>query len=147
VGRRVATLAPPHKIRPTISRPNTKLRSQIALTGTASDVPRRTILNWHGNPGTANRPSNLGALFCPAILVRRKWRDDKTQDNVDLVGLCQFLPGSTCARAVCLRVAEIETALGSGWLHGLKVAVVAVVAQAVLWMMRSLARGGISHHD
>jgi hypothetical protein len=28
---------------------------------------------------------------------------------------------------------------GSGWLHGLKVAAVAVVAQAVLGMMRSLA--------
>src|SRR5215831_19078931 len=33
----------------------------------------------------------------------------------------------------------IGDTLGSGWLHGLKVAAVAVVAQAVLGMMRSLA--------
>src|SRR5262245_49579897 len=32
----------------------------------------------------------------------------------------------------------IGDALGSGWLHGLKIAAVAVVAQAVLGMMRSL---------
>jgi chromate transporter len=36
-------------------------------------------------------------------------------------------------------VAALGTAAGSGWLHGLKVAAVAVVAQAVLSMMRSLA--------
>jgi chromate transporter len=36
-------------------------------------------------------------------------------------------------------VGAIGDALGSGWLHGLKVAAVAVVAQAVLGMMRSLA--------
>src|SRR5436190_1659594 len=36
-------------------------------------------------------------------------------------------------------VAAIGGAIGSGWLHGLKIAAVAVVAQAVLAMMRSLA--------
>jgi chromate transporter len=36
-------------------------------------------------------------------------------------------------------VAAFGDELGSGWLHGLKVAAVAVVAQAVLAMMRSLA--------
>jgi chromate transporter len=36
-------------------------------------------------------------------------------------------------------VTSLHAALGSGWLHGLKVAAVAVVAQAVLTMMRSLA--------
>jgi chromate transporter len=36
-------------------------------------------------------------------------------------------------------VTSLGNALGSGWLHGLKVAAVAVVAQAVLTMMRSLA--------
>lgn len=34
---------------------------------------------------------------------------------------------------------RFRDALGAGWLHGLKVAAVAVVAQAVLAMMRSLA--------
>ena len=36
-------------------------------------------------------------------------------------------------------VGTFGDALGSGWLHGLKVVAVAVVAQAVLGMMRSLA--------
>jgi chromate transporter len=36
-------------------------------------------------------------------------------------------------------VSSLGDALGSGWLHGLKVAAVAVVANAVLTMMRSLA--------
>ena len=36
-------------------------------------------------------------------------------------------------------IGSLGNALGSGWLHGLKVAAVAVVAQAVLAMMRSLA--------
>jgi chromate transporter len=36
-------------------------------------------------------------------------------------------------------VGTIGDALGSGWLHGLKIAAVAVVAQAVLGMMRTLA--------
>jgi chromate transporter len=36
-------------------------------------------------------------------------------------------------------IGALGNALGSGWLHGLKVAAVAVVAQAVLAMMRSLA--------
>ena len=36
-------------------------------------------------------------------------------------------------------VTSLGNALGSGWLHGLKVAAVAVVANAVLTMMRSLA--------
>src|SRR5262249_41079961 len=36
-------------------------------------------------------------------------------------------------------VEAFGSALGSGWLHGLKVVAVAVVAQAVLSMMRSLA--------
>jgi chromate transporter len=36
-------------------------------------------------------------------------------------------------------IGALTEALGSGWLHGLKVAAVAVVAQAVLTMMRTLA--------
>jgi chromate transporter len=36
-------------------------------------------------------------------------------------------------------LASLESVLGTGWLHGLKVVAVAVVAQAVLGMMRSLA--------
>ena len=43
------------------------------------------------------------------------------------------------AGAVRLWRRTLGGALGSGWLHGLKVVAVAVVAQAVLGMMRSLA--------
>jgi chromate transporter len=37
------------------------------------------------------------------------------------------------------RAESLGNALGTGWLHGLKVAAVAAVAQGVLSMMRSLA--------
>lgn len=100
--------------------------------------------------------------------MRRRWLDEKTY--VDLVALCQFLPGPassetgiaiglsragyagalaawlgfTTPSAVALvlfgyGVGTFGGALHSGWLHGLMVAAVAVVAQAVLSMMRTLA--------
>jgi chromate transporter len=49
------------------------------------------------------------------------------------------LPSAIALVLFGLGVAAIGDTLGSGWLHGLKVAAVAVVAQAVLGMMRSLA--------
>jgi len=49
------------------------------------------------------------------------------------------LPSAIALVLFGLGVAGIGDTLGSGWLHGLKVAAVAVVAQAVLGMMRSLA--------
>jgi chromate transporter len=106
--------------------------------------------------------------FHEEFVVRRRWLDEKTY--VDLVALCQFLPGPassqvgiaiglsragysgalaawagfTLPSAIVLMlfgygVASFGNALHSGWLHGLMVAAVAVVAQAVLLMMRSLA--------
>jgi chromate transporter len=100
--------------------------------------------------------------------VRRKWLDEKTYvDLVALsqflpgpasskVGIALGLSragyagafaawtGFTLPSAIALvlfgyGVTSLGNALGSGWLHGLKVAAVAVVAQAVLTMMRSLA--------
>jgi chromate transporter len=49
------------------------------------------------------------------------------------------LPSAVALVIFAFAVDAIGGAAGSGWLHGLKVAAVAVVAQAVLGMMRSLA--------
>jgi chromate transporter len=111
--------------------------------------------------------AHLG-YFHEEFVVRRGWLDEKSY--VDLVALCQFLPGPassqvgiavglsragypgalaawlgfTLPSAVAMvlfayGVSAVGDAAGSGWLHGLKVAAVAVVAQAVLGMARALA--------
>jgi chromate transporter len=49
------------------------------------------------------------------------------------------LPSALALTLFAYGVDAAGSALGSGWLHGLKLAAVAVVAQAVLGMMRSLA--------
>jgi chromate transporter len=111
--------------------------------------------------------AHLG-YFHEEFVVRRKWLDEKTYvDLVALsqflpgpasskVGIALGLSragyagalaawtGFTLPSAIALvlfgyGVTSLGDALGSGWLHGLKVAAVAVVANAVLTMMRSLA--------
>src|SRR6478609_7315815 len=111
--------------------------------------------------------AHLG-YFHDEFVVRRRWLDEKTYaDLVALcqflpgpassqVGIAIGLSragylgslaawfGFTLPSAVALVLFAygVETfggALGGGWLHGLKVVAVAVVAQAVLAMMRSLA--------
>src|SRR5712691_2697898 len=111
--------------------------------------------------------AHLG-YFHDDFVVRRRWLDEKTYaDLVALcqflpgpassqVGIAIGLSragyagsiaawlGFTMPSAVALvlfayGVAAIGGAIGSGWLHGLKIAAVAVVAQAVLTMMRALA--------
>jgi chromate transporter len=111
--------------------------------------------------------AHLG-YFHQEFVARRKWLDEKTYvDLVALsqflpgpasskVGIAIGLsragyPGALAAwtaftlpSAIALMlfgygVTSFGNALGSGWLHGLKVAAVAVVALAVLTMMRSLA--------
>jgi chromate transporter len=110
--------------------------------------------------------AHLG-YFHTEFVERRRWFDERTY--VDLVALCQFLPGPassqvgigtgllraglpgafaawvgfTLPSAIALvlfayGVGTLEGALGSGWLHGLKIAAVAVVAQAVWGMAKSL---------
>jgi chromate transporter len=110
--------------------------------------------------------AHLG-YFHEEFVVRRRWLDEKTYaDLVALcqflpgpassqVGLAIGLSragylgslaawvGFTMPSAIALvlfayGVEAFGGALGSGWLHGLKVVAVAVVAQAVLSMMRSL---------
>jgi len=111
--------------------------------------------------------AHLG-YFHEEFVVRRKWLDDRTYaDLVALcqflpgpasseVGIAIGLSragyagalaawtGFTLPSAVALvlfgyGVGAYGGALGSGWLHGLKVAAVAVVANAVLTMARTLA--------
>src|SRR5580693_4417409 len=111
--------------------------------------------------------AHLG-YFHEDFVVRRKWLDEKTYvDLVALsqflpgpasskVGIALGLSragyagafaawtGFTLPSAIALvafgyGVTSLGNALGSGWLHGLKVAAVAVVANAVLTMMRALA--------
>src|SRR5437763_9830067 len=109
--------------------------------------------------------AHLG-YFRDEFVTRRRWLDDRAY--ADLVALCQFLPGPASSQvgiAIGLLRAGYAGALaawtgftlpsalamvlfaygasalhiaGSGWLHGLKVAAVAVEAQAVLGMARSL---------
>ena len=109
--------------------------------------------------------AHLG-YFRDEYVVRRKWVDEQTYG--DLVALCQFLPGPASSqvgialgifRAGLLgglaawigftlpsAIALVAFAVGvrgldlsaAGWLHGLKVAAVAVVAQAVWGMARAL---------
>ena len=110
--------------------------------------------------------AHLG-YFRDEYVVRRKWLDERSY--VDLVALCQFLPGPassqvgigigiarggllggfaawlgfTLPSALALvlfafGVTALGGAVNSGWLHGLKVVAVAVVAQAVWGMAKSL---------
>ena len=110
--------------------------------------------------------AHLG-YFHQEYVVRRRWVDE--HGYADLVALCQFLPGPASSqlgialgmiRAGLLgglaawlgftlpsALALVAFAYGvgwigvadAGWLHGLKVVAVAVVAQAVWGMARSLA--------
>ena len=105
--------------------------------------------------------------FREEFVARKRWLDERS--FVDLVALCQFLPGPassqvgigvgllragvpgafaawcgfTLPSALALvifayGVGALESALGGGWLHGLKIAAVAVVAQAVWGMAQTL---------
>lgn len=106
--------------------------------------------------------------FHDEFVVRRRWLEEKTYaDLVALcqflpgpassqvgiaIGLSRAgyaggmaawvgftLPSAFALVLFAYGVGVLGDTLGSGWLHGLKVAAVAVVAQAVLAMMRSLA--------
>src|SRR5438132_13435293 len=109
--------------------------------------------------------AHLG-YFHDEFVVRRRWLDEPTY--ADVVALCQFLPGPASSQvgiavgilragmpgglaawlgftlpsalalvlfALFIRGADLS---GAGWLLGLKIAAVAVVAQAVWGMARAL---------
>ena len=110
--------------------------------------------------------AHLG-YFREAFVVRRRWLDERA--FVDLVALCQFLPGPassqvgfsiglmrggylgglaawtgfTLPSAILLVLfaygaSALTGTVGAGLLHGLKLVAVAIVAQAVWGMARSL---------
>ena len=111
--------------------------------------------------------AHLG-YFRDELVVRRKWIDEESY--VDLVALCQFLPGPASSQvgfslgvlrgngvmgglaawlgftmpsalilvAFALGAAAFTGPVAEGFLHGLKLVAVAVVAQAVWGMTRTL---------
>lgn len=138
----------------------TKGKSQIGLLLEVFLVTLRLGLTSFGGP-----IAHLG-YFRDEYVVRRKWLDERTYAEV--VALCQILPGPassqvgmtigmmrvgmlggvvswlgfTLPSAIALTlfaygVAFVDVA-GAGWLHGLKLVAVPVVAQAVWGMARVL---------
>lgn len=105
--------------------------------------------------------------FREEYVQKRKWLDDKMY--ADIVALCQFLPGPASSQVgisigllrggilggilswigftlpsviMLMLFAAFVTTTGSfdsGWIHGLKIVAVAVVAHALLGMQKSLA--------
>ncbi len=162
-----------HGCRDTISSPMSDRRSDPRADASPADPPvRGSVLEvlWVffrlGLTSFGGPVAHLG-YFRTEFVERRRWLDDKSY--VDLVALCQFLPGPassqvgmaiglaragwwgslaawagfTLPSALMLIVfAQLlslqETRLGSGVLHGLKIAAVAVVAQAVWGMAKAL---------
>jgi chromate transporter len=111
--------------------------------------------------------AHLG-YFRDELVVRRRWLDDRAYSDLvalcqflpgpassqvgiaiglsraGYLGALAAWSGFTLPSAIALvlfayGVSALGDVGGAGWLHGLKVAAVAVVAQAVLGMMRSLA--------
>ncbi|CEG23513.1 Chromate transport protein [Planococcus massiliensis] len=109
--------------------------------------------------------AHLG-YFREEYVVKRKWLDDKAY--ADLVALCQFLPGPASSQVgisigmlrggifggflswfgftmpsvillILFAMLVTNGSFDSGWIHGLKIVAVAVVAHALLGMGKSLA--------
>jgi chromate transporter len=143
--------------------PEIELRSSV---GTVFRVFLRLGVTSFGGP-----VAHIG-FFHDEFVKRRRWLDEAAY--VDLVALCQFLPGPASSQmgfALGLRragwlgalaawagftlpsaVLMIGFALGlarfgplahTGWLHGLQLAAVAVVAQAVGAMGQRLCQGRV----
>lgn len=131
----------------------------MSRPGTPSEVFRvflRLGLTSFGGP-----IAHLG-YFRDELVTRRQWLDDRAY--ADLVALCQFLPGPassqvgfalglmragwrgaaaaflafTLPSALILAIFAMGWGAGGGALTGLKIVAVAIVAQAVLGMSRSL---------
>jgi chromate transporter len=80
--------------------------------------------------------------FRDEFVVRRRWLDEAAY--ADLVGLCQFLPGPASSKVglsiglFAYGAGVLSGPTGIGLLHGLKLVAVAIVAQAVWGMARTL---------
>ncbi|MFS0876426.1 chromate transporter [Solibacillus isronensis] len=124
-------------------------------------VSTRLGLTSFGGP-----TAHLG-YFHEEYVRRRKWMDEKSY--ADLVALCQFLPGPSSSQVgigigiiragilggitsfigftfpsvvVLITFALLMTGIdvgNAGWIHGLKIVAVAIVAHAIIGMAKSLA--------
>ena len=123
------------------------------------------VATWLGCSSFGGPVAHLG-YFRSEYVLRRRWLDEAAY--ADLVALCQFLPGPASSQVMMAigifragllgglaawlgftlpsAIALVLFGLGvqgldltaSGWLHGLKIAAVAVVAQAVWGMGQAL---------
>src|SRR4051794_16065244 len=134
-----------------------------ALSGQGSIAEVLAVSTRLGLTSFGGPIAHLG-YFREEYVVRRRWLDE--QAYADLVALCQFLPGpassqvgigigtmragplgglaawlgftlpSALALTAFAYVVDRYNVADAGWLHGLKIAAVAVVAQAVWGMAR-----------
>jgi len=81
--------------------------------------------------------AHLG-YFHEEFVVRREWLDEKTYTGI--VGLCQFLPSALLMFAVTFGHTLYSTRPGSAVVHALELVAVAVIAQAIWTMMRTLTQ-------
>ncbi|MBW7460377.1 chromate efflux transporter, partial [Paenibacillus sepulcri] len=140
---------------------NSPNKSKIKVLIELLQVSTRLGLTSFGGP-----VAHLG-YFHEEYVRRRKWMDERSYG--DLVALCQFLPGPASSQvgmgigiirggliggivswigftlpsvialvlfAFLLKGMDIS---GAGWLHGLEIVAVAVVAQAIFGMGQKLA--------
>ncbi|MFD1954112.1 chromate transporter [Paenibacillus thailandensis] len=138
-------------------RPKGKLQQLLEVLG----VSTKLGLTSFGGP-----VAHLG-YFHDEYIRRRKWMDERSY--ADLVALCQFLPGPASSQvgigigviragllgglvawlgftlpsvaALILFASLIQgfDIAGAGWIHGLKIVAVAIVAHAILGMGQKLA--------
>jgi chromate transporter len=98
--------------------------------------------SWRGGAGSTIAPTPT--WWRCAIPARARLQSGRHRDRAVAAGALAAWIGFTLPSAIALvlfayGMGALGDVTGAGWLHGLKVAAVAVVAQAVLGMMRSLA--------
>ena len=152
---------------PAVSEPDASI-PEVAASGGPSAGSLREVLGASLRLGLTSFGGPIAHLgyFRHEYVQRRRWLDEATY--ADLVALCQFLPGPassqlgiaigtrragmlgglvswlgfTLPSAVALVLFGLFTASvdlsTAGWVHGLKLAAVAVVAQAIWAMSRTL---------
>ncbi|MBM7664819.1 chromate transporter [Solibacillus kalamii] len=139
---------------------NTTKQNQLRSLIEIFLVSTRLGLTSFGGP-----TAHLG-YFHEEYVRRRKWMDEKSY--ADLVALCQFLPGPSSSQVgigigimragiiggitsfigftfpsvvALIAFALLMTGFGvgnAGWIHGLKIVAVAIVAHAIIGMAKSL---------
>src|SRR5262249_55083190 len=159
---------PPSNARPQAPSAMTEQAIEVPAPGKGNALEVFTVFLRLGLTSFGGPIAHLG-YFREELVARRRWLDEAAY--ADLVALCQFLPGpassevgigiglSRAGLAGALAawagftlpsaIALVVFALGverfgsvdAAWLHGLKIAAVAVVAQAVWGMASTMATG------